>query len=100
MDPNCCTPTKVNQVDLKRLLMSILDSSGLNYLPYDEAKILKKTDERDRPSRNIRKETKQPKSTKNALPSSLVSRKGICGFNIIHSYDCTKRKGGFLLHRM
>ena len=37
MDPNCCTPTKLNQEELKWLLMPILDSSGLHYLPYDEA---------------------------------------------------------------
>ena len=45
--------------------MPILDSSDLHYLPYDdEAKLLKKTDERDRLSLKIRKETKQPKNAK------------------------------------
>ena len=75
MDPNYCTPTKLNQEELKWLPMPILDSSGLHYLPYDEAKLLKKTDERDRPSLKIRKETKQPKNVKNALPSSASAEK-------------------------
>ena len=69
IDPNCCTPTKLNQEELKWLLMPILKSSGLHYLPYDETKLLKKSDERDRPSLKIRKETKQLKNFKKALPS-------------------------------
>ena len=55
--------------------MLILDSSGLHCLPYDEGKLLKKTVKRHRPSITIRKETKQPKNTKNALPSSTSIEK-------------------------
>ena len=55
--------------------MPILDSSDLHYLFYDEAKLLKKTDERDRLSLKIRKETKQPKNAKNELPSSTSVEK-------------------------
>ena len=75
MDANCCTPTKLNQEELKCLPMPILDSSGSHYLSYDETKLLKKADERDRPSLKIRKETKQPKNSKNALPSSTSVEK-------------------------
>ena len=60
MDPNCCTPTKLNQEEFKLLPMPILGSSGLHYLTYDEVKLLKKADKRDRPSLKIRKGTKQP----------------------------------------
>ena len=69
MDPNCFTPTKLNQ-ELKWLPMSILDSSGLHFFPFDEVKLLKKAVERDRPSLKIRKDEKQPKNPKNSLPSS------------------------------
>ena len=55
--------------------MPILDPSGLHYLPYDVAKLLKRADERDIPSLKIRKETKQPKNAKNALPSSTSVEK-------------------------
>ena len=55
--------------------MPILDSSGLHYLPYVEAKLLKKENKRDRPSPKIRKETKQPKNTNNAVPSSTLVEK-------------------------
>ena len=55
--------------------MPILDSSGFHYLPYDEVKLLKKADERNRPSLKIRKETKQPKNVKNVLPSSTSEAK-------------------------
>ena len=41
MDSNCCTPTKLNQEELKWLPMRTLDSSGFHYLPHDEAKLLK-----------------------------------------------------------
>ena len=61
MDLNCRTPTKLNQEELKWLPMLILDSSNLHYLLYDEAKLLKKADKRDRPSLKIRKETSNPK---------------------------------------
>ena len=49
--------------------MPILKLSGLHYLPYDETKLLKKSDERDGPSLKIRKEIKQLKNSKKALPS-------------------------------
>lgn len=70
--------------------MLILDSSGLNYLPYDEAKLLEQI--REMPSLKIRKQTKQT--------IFHVSRKKICGFNIIHSCHCTKLKSGGLLRKM
>ena len=54
--------------------MLILDSSGLHDLPYDDVKLLKMADKRYRPSL-IRKETKQPKNTKNTLPSSTLGEK-------------------------
>ena len=75
MYPNCGTSTKLNQEELKWLPMPILDSSGLHYLPYDEANLLKKADERDRPSLKIREETKQPQNARNALPSSMSVEK-------------------------
>lgn len=71
LDPNCCTPTNLSQEELKWLSMPILDSSGFHYLPYDEANLLKKEAERNRP-----KQIKQPKNAKNALPSSTTVEKG------------------------
>ena len=50
--------------------MPILDSNGLNYPPYDGAKLLKKADERDRTSPKLKEEKKQLKNAKNALLSS------------------------------
>lgn len=71
MDPTCCTPAKLNQEELKWSLMWILDLFEwlVLSLPYVEVKLLK-ADERDRPSLKIKKETKQPKNVKNAIPSS------------------------------
>ena len=75
MNPTCCIPTKLNQEELKWLPLPILDSSGLHYLPYDKAKLLKKADDRDRPSIKIKKETKPPRNSKNELPSSTSVEK-------------------------
>ena len=60
---------------MKRLPIPILDSTGLYYLSYDEAKLLKKTDERDRQFIKIKKEAKQSQNAKNALPSSTSVEK-------------------------
>ena len=60
---------------MKRLPIPILDSIGLYYLSYDEAKLLKKTDERDRQFIKIKKEAKQSQNAKNALPSSTSVEK-------------------------
>ena len=49
LDPNFCIPANLSQEELKRLSMPILDSSGFHYLPYDEANLLKKEAERNRP---------------------------------------------------
>ena len=50
-------------------ILDLFEWLGLS-LPYVEVKLLKKADERDRPSLKIKKETKQPKNVKNPLPSS------------------------------
>ena len=60
---------------MKRLPIPILGSIGLYYLSYDEAKLLKKTDERDRKFIKIKKEIKQSQNAKNALPSSTSVEK-------------------------
>ena len=48
---------------------------GLHYLLYDETKLLKKADDKDRPLLKIRKESNQHKNTKNALPSAKLIEK-------------------------
>ena len=59
--------------------MPIVDSNSLRFLNYDEAKLLKKVDQRDRPSLKIRQETKQPQNFNNALPSSTsVGKESVC----------------------
>ena len=77
--------------------MPFLDSNGLHYPPYDGAKLLKKADERDRTSPKLKEEKKQLKKRQKCPTILHISRKWICGFNIIHSYDCRKRKSGGLL---
>ena len=85
MDPNCCTSTKLNKEELKRFPIPILDSNSLHYLPYDDAKLLKKADERDRPSLKIRKERKQPKNAKNVRSHGLfIPRTKLTTTNVRH----------------
>ena len=75
--------------------MPILKSSGLHYLPYDETKLLER--------QTITQDQKRDKATQKLQESTTilhVSRKGICGFKIIHFYDCTESKSGGLLRRM
>ena len=94
MDANCCAPTKLNQEEMKWLPMQIFDSSGLHYVPYDEAKILKKADERDR------RETNQPKNVKNALASSTLVEKESVDLTATIPMTAQKCKSGGLLCRI
>lgn len=59
--------------------MPIVDSNDLHFLNYYEAKLLKKVDQRDRPSIKIRQETKQTKNFNNVPPSSAsVGKESMC----------------------
>ena len=94
MDANCCAPTKLNQEEMKWLPMPIFDPSGLHYVPYDEVKILKKADERDR------RETNQPKNVKNALASSTLVEKESVDLTATIPMTAQECKSGGLLCRI